>query len=78
MTTRVAYKDYVVHAHPFQLADHLGWSTDLDIERHDEKGVKVRMYSGSFTFRAKDDAIQHSLELGAQIIDSAYPGCTAP
>jgi hypothetical protein len=77
-STRAGYQGYVIEAHPFQLADDGRWSTDLNIERHDGEGVSVAPYSGALTFATKDEAIQHCLGLGAQIIDGAYPGCVAP
>jgi hypothetical protein len=76
--TKADYKGYVIEAHPFQLVKDRRWSTDLNIERHDGEGVSVAPYSGALTFAAKDEAIQHSLGLGAQIIDGVYPGCVAP
>ena len=75
---RAPHQGYVIQARPHQLADDGRWSTDLDIERHHGEGVKVCRYSGALTFETKDEAIEHSLGLGAQIIDGVYPGCVAP
>ena len=76
--TRTGYKGYVIEAHPFQLAEDRRWSTDLNIQRHDSEGVSVAPYSGALTFARKDEAIEHCISLGAQIIDGEYAGCVAP
>ena len=70
--TRAAYKGYVVNARPHQLADDGRWSTDLVIERHFGSGVDVVPFYGELTFETADEAIQHCLGLGAQIIDGVY------
>jgi hypothetical protein len=78
MDNRAAYKGYIIDAHPYQLADDGRWSTDLNVERHNNEGVNVSQYSGALTFGTKDEAIQHCFGMGAQIIDGEYPGCNAP
>lgn len=76
--TRVGYEDYIIEARPQQLAHGGHWTTDLTIERHYGSGVDVCTYYGERTFETKDEAIQHSLQVGAQIIDGVYPNCVAP
>lgn len=75
---RVQYKGYVIEAAPHQLADDNRWTVNVNIERHDDKGVDVRPFSASNTFETREEAIQHCLNFGRQIVDGQVSGCTAP
>jgi hypothetical protein len=76
--TRAAYEGYIMEARPQQLAKDGRWATEVVLERHYGSGVNVCPYYGQLTFETKDEAIRHSLIVGAQIIDGVYPGCVAP
>jgi len=75
---RERYKGYVIEANPHQLADDSRWTLDINIERHEDDGVKVHPYFGASTLETKEEAIQHGLNFGRQIIDGTVAGCAAP
>ncbi len=78
MTHRVPYKGYIIEAHPHQLADGGRWSLDVTIERHEADQVTERPFSAANLFDIEEEAVQHCINFGRQIIDGHVPGCTAP
>lgn len=75
---RVEYREYVIEANPHQLAHDGRWTLNTNIERHDDAGVKCSPFHGSNTFPTKEEAIQHCINFGRQIIDGQVAGCVAP
>lgn len=76
--SRETYNEYVIEAAPHQLADDDRWTLNINIERHEDDRIDVRPYSASNTFETKDEAIQHCINFGHQIVDGKVAGCVAP
>lgn len=63
------YKNYLIQATPFQLADSGAWTIDISI-LHESCGIiNIRNFSAADTFKTEQEAIQHCIEFGRQIID---------
>ena len=75
---RVAYKGYFINAEPHQLSDGSQWTMDITIERDEGGRIVTGSFNASNTFETKDEAIQHSIHFGRQIIDGKISGCTPP
>lgn len=79
MTGRVPYKGYIIEANPHQLADSGRWTLNITIERHEGNQVVERSFSAAANlFDTEEEAVQHGIDFGRQIIDGQAPGCTAP
>lgn len=72
----VPYKGCVIQAVPYQLADSGEFRIKINI-LHDSGGtVNIRNVSDTNTYKTKQEAIQHCIELGRQIIDERVENCT--
>ena len=76
--SRVAYKGYIIEAEPRQLADSSRWTLNIVIERHEGGKVNTMPFSAADTFETRDEAMQHCVHFGHQIVDGKIPGCTPP
>jgi hypothetical protein len=72
----IGYKGYEIRAVPYQLADSDDWTLDILIVRDTGTEVKHRKFGGSNRYKTKDEALQHSFNLGKQIIDGKVKDCT--
>lgn len=78
MTRRVGYKGYIIEAHPHQLADGGRWTSNIAIERHEADQVTEQPFSAANLFAIGEEAVQHCINFGRQIIEGQVAGCTAP
>lgn len=72
------YKRYIIEAEPGQLADDSRWTITVTIKRDEGGRIVTQSFSAGNTFETKDEAIQHSIHFGQQIIDGQVSGCTPP
>ena len=75
---RVTYKGYVIEAHPHQLADDSRWTLNVTLSRHDGEQLIEQSFSAANLFDTEEEAMQHCINFGRQIIDGQVAGCTAP
>jgi hypothetical protein len=68
----------VIEAEPHQLADDGRWTLNVNIERLEDDGIEACPYSAANTFETKEEAIQHGIHFGRQIVDGTVAGCVAP
>jgi Domain of unknown function (DUF6566) len=67
--TRREYRDYVIHARPFQLAADGRWSPDFTITQHNGDHANVGRHDYEPTFETREEAIENCFVFGARIID---------
>lgn len=72
----ISYKDYQIHAAPYELADTSEWTIDIQISVERDSETIFRKFSAGNTFESKDGAIQHCFNFGKKIIDGEVPECT--
>ncbi len=71
----IPYKDYLIQPAPMRL-DEGGWNMDLHIWTADRS--HSRKYSTGDVWPTEEDAIQHIVNFGRQIIDGETPDLTPP
>lgn len=72
----VLYKGYEIHPAPYQLRDSGDWTISIEIWLHTGSELRTRNFSAANTFRTKDEAIQHCINFGKQIIDGKLENLT--
>ncbi len=73
---RIPYKDYLVQATPYKLADSGEWTINISIWHDTGSQVNIRNFSAANTFKTKEVAIQHCINFGRQVIDGKFKNCT--
>lgn len=73
---KVQYKSYEIHATPQRLVDSGRWNMHLTITKFSGPSVTEKMFSAANTFKTEQEAIEHCISFGKQIIDGKSPGCT--
>lgn len=74
----IYYKGYLIRPTPHQLRDTGKWTTDLYISRHTDRDVKEKHFVAANTFYTKEEAIQHCVDFGRQIINGEHEHSTVP
>lgn len=67
--SEIQYKGYTINANPEQLTETNRWTVNISIEKHHGGRVTDKPFSASNTFTSKEEAIEHCLNFGKQIID---------
>lgn len=70
------YKGYRIQAAPYQLADSGEFTVNISIWHNTGRAVNIRNFSAANTFKTKEEAIQHCINFGRQIIDGKFENCT--
>lgn len=74
--SEIPYKGYLIKPAPLQLRDSGEWTMELVISKHRGNSVAERKYSAGNTFKTEEEAIQHCINFGKQIIDGDSDNCT--
>lgn len=72
----VRYKGFLIQATPYQLADSGEFTINISILHDSGSAITSRNFSASNTLKTKQEAIQHCVEFGPQIIDGKVKNCT--
>ena len=72
----VIYKGYRIQAVPYKLADSGEFTVNINISNDTGSAVNIRNFSAANTFKTKEEAIQHCINFGRQIIDGKFEDCT--
>lgn len=72
----IPYKGYEIRPTPMQLADTGEWNMELYISKDSGNEITERKFSAGNTFTTKEEAIQHCINFGKQIIDGKSENCT--
>jgi hypothetical protein len=75
---RVQYEGYEIEARTVQLRDDGRWTVDVNLWRDSGGETTVGQFHSGTTFATRDEAVQHCIDFGRQIIDGKVAGCTAP
>jgi hypothetical protein len=76
MTETIHYKGYGICPTPYQLAETKEWALQIYIVRDTGHERRERQYSAANTFKTKDEAVAHCINLGRQIIDRKVENCS--
>ena len=74
--TDISYKGYLIRPAPKQLVDSGEWNMDIHISIDKGNRLIIRNFNTANTFATKEEAIQHCINYGKQIIDGEVEGCT--
>ncbi len=72
----VPYKSYLIQPTPYKLAESGEFTLNLSICHDTGSAVNIRNFSAANTFKTEQEAIQHCIEFGRQIIDGKIENCT--
>lgn len=73
---KLIYKGYEINAAPYQLAENNRWTINIHIWKKRGYEAVERPFSAGNTYETKEEAIQHCLNYGKQIIDGQVEGCS--
>ena len=71
MTTR--YKDYDLDTSTSKSAGSDDWMTSIHVNKLSSDGYKTKAFYCKEAFETEEDADDHSINLGKQIIDGKHP-----
>lgn len=69
---QVPYKGYLIKPVSLQIRDSGRWSMEVYILKHRGDSVAQRQFAASDTFVTEEDAIQHCVNFGKQVIDGKH------
>jgi len=73
---KIPYKGYLIHPTPLQVTTSGEWTIELCILKHRDDSVMERKFSAANTFKTEEEAIQHCINFGRQIIDGESENCS--
>ena len=73
---KIPYKGYLIRPVSVQLLDIERWNIELYISKDRGSEITERKFSASNTFNTQEEAIQHCVNFGKQIIDGKSENCT--
>jgi hypothetical protein len=73
---KIPYKGYLIRPASFHLVDTDRWNIELYISKDRGSEITERKFSASDTFKTQEEAIQHCVNFGKQIIDGKSENCT--
>ncbi len=74
--SEIPYKGYLIRPTPLQLRDSGEWTIELYISKHRDNSITQGKYSAGNTFKTEEEAMQHCINFGKQIIDGDFENCT--
>ncbi len=69
----IRYKDYDLDSSPAKSYDKEEWMTSIHISKLSSDGYKSKPFYCKEAFETKEEADDHSINLGKQIIDGKHP-----
>lgn len=72
MVDSAFYKGYIIQAAPYKLADSGEFTINISILHNTGSDINARNFSAVNTFKTKEEAIQHCINFGRQIIDGDF------
>ena len=73
---KIPYKGYLIRPTSVQLVDTGRWNIEIYISKDRGSEITERKFSASNTFNTQEEAIQHCVNFGKQIIDGKSENCT--
>lgn len=72
----IQYKDFEVHAAPYQLADTKEWKINISIVKYHASHSNLRNFSAADSYETRTEAVKHCFQFGRQIINGQSPDCS--
>lgn len=69
------YKGYQIQPIPYRTSDSSGWRMKTNISRSAEEPQRSKSFYARDSFSTKEEAMQHCLIFGMEIVDGEYPDC---
>jgi len=69
------YKGYQIRAIPYRISDSSPWRMKTSISRTAGEAQSARSFYARDGFSSREEALQHCLIFGMQIVDGEYPDC---
>ena len=69
----ISYKDYALDCAPAKSYGKDEWMTSIHINKLSSDGYKTKAFYCEETFETKEEAGEHSINLGKQIVDGEHP-----
>jgi len=70
------YKGYQIQAIPYRISDSSPWRMKTSISRPTTgEALSARSFYARNSFNTREEALQHCLIFGMQIVDGEYPDC---
>jgi len=69
MIKDITYKNYTIRSNPVYLSDTEQWKPTIAITWERRGGMTSRKFSGPITYSTKQEADDHGITFGQQIID---------
>lgn len=70
------YKGYIIEFAPYQLSGSMEWTVNIYVRRDTGDTISKKSFSVANSFKTKEEAIQHCIDFGKQIIDGEIKNCT--
>lgn len=70
------YKDFDIHAAPYQRRDTGEWTLNIHIFRYRGNEVRSKGFSAANCFKTREEAVTHCFNVGRQIVDGESENCT--
>lgn len=75
---REKYKRFVINARAILLKDSLGWSAELDLEKHSGDNVTSAPFAVRGTYESEGSAIEAAILHGRKKIDDGFQPAHSP
>ena len=72
----IHYKGFQIRAIPYRTSDSSAWRMKTNISRHMEEFRLTKSFYARNSFNFRDEALQHCLIFGMEIVDGEYPDCS--
>jgi hypothetical protein len=72
----IHYKGFQIRAIPYRTSDSSAWRMKTSISRHMEEFRLAKSFYARNSFNTRDEALQHCLIFGMEIVDGEYPDCS--
>ena len=72
----ISYRGYLIKPAPLQLSDSKEWTIEICISKDRGDSVNERKYCAGNTFKTKEEATQHCINFGKQIINGDSENCS--
>ncbi len=73
---KIPYKGHLIHPTPMRAPTTGEWTINLCISKPRDDSVTEKTFNAGNTFKTEEEAVQHCIDFGMQIIDGKSKSCT--
>jgi len=73
---KIPYKGHLIHPTPIQVPTTGEWTIHLCISKPRDDSVTEKIFNAGNAFKTEEEAVQHCIDFGMQIIDGKSESCT--